>query len=958
MTVSKPLAEYYRDDYYAHSCGENTPYRRDQPAWVAFFGRLAERLVAEFAPGTVLDAGCAMGLLVEALRDRGVEAWGLDFSSFAIDQVRADIRPFCWVGSVTQDLQRDYDLITCIEVLEHLPPDEAEIAVANLTSHTHRVLFSSTPDDYREPTHLNVRPPDYWAGVFALHGFYRDLDFDAPWVAPHAVLFRRQRGMPTAAIRAYERRCSQLATENRELRAARWAADQAHIVDSDGTAASETERRLFATIVGAGRLIAPSGTRQRRVLRSVVTRFVDVVDWAYVRARGQTTPEGLAPAKFAGSEAALSEVQQHSVNGLGEPFGAINGPRPGTPVRVVTLLWGWALDRASTTNVGVTAIRVYLDGVWKGTATYGLNRADVADQFGQQFRRCGWEFALDVQSVSPGPHTVQVAAHSSVSGLETTYSHPLVVEAPLAPPKAMKFALFISGSPGDPMRYRCHHQAQQLQLLGITADVGAYGEVALGDVVDNYHVFVLHRVLLSDDVAWFIDEAHRRGRVVLYDTDDLVFDLDATSFIASLDRLTDRQRESFLDCVARSRQALLRCDAVFVSTQPLQEIAGRIHRRVVVNANVVDRNMVEHAQTVLRYRAATGPTSQRPDGVTIAYLCGSPTHDRDFGEVADALIWALDTYPVARLVTVGPLTIDARFKRFGDRVAQLPLRPWGQLPELIANVDISLAPLEPDNPFTEAKSSIKYFEAALVGVPTIASPHADFVRVMLDGVTGFLASGAAEWQAALARLIESRELRCQIGERARQDVLEHHTTSASALALLTTLRELMPVAVGDQPMTINWVVRPMVSRPVSRLAGELARRGHRVRMFALPRAGALDHDAHSGPVIVETVESGSSIPPADISIATDPSTAQLVATQAASPYRAYFIQDPSSAGFGRLLPLRRIRFGDVADLADGPVAHVDAPARDDDPRWADTGAQLERVLREMAIAGRVLLTGR
>lgn len=218
-TAQKPLAEYYGDYYYAHSCGGDTPCRRDAPAWVQFFGYLAERVVQELAPRTVLDAGCSIGMLVEALRDRGVDAWGFDFSDYAIGQVREDIRPYCWLGSITQPFERDYDLITCIEVLEHLPPDEVEAAVANLTAHTNQVLFSSTPDDYHEPTHLNVQPSDYWAGLFARHNFYRELNFDTSFVSQHAILFRKQRGIPVDVIRAYERRCHQLTVENRELRA-------------------------------------------------------------------------------------------------------------------------------------------------------------------------------------------------------------------------------------------------------------------------------------------------------------------------------------------------------------------------------------------------------------------------------------------------------------------------------------------------------------------------------------------------------------------------------------------------------------------------------------------------------------------------------------------------------------------------------------------------------------------
>ena len=64
-----------------------------------FIKRLASQIKEKYHPQTVLDAGCAMGMLVAALRDLGVEAYGVDLSEYAISQVREDIRPYCAVGS-------------------------------------------------------------------------------------------------------------------------------------------------------------------------------------------------------------------------------------------------------------------------------------------------------------------------------------------------------------------------------------------------------------------------------------------------------------------------------------------------------------------------------------------------------------------------------------------------------------------------------------------------------------------------------------------------------------------------------------------------------------------------------------------------------------------------------------------------------------------------------------------
>ena len=104
--------------YFTHGCG--APYRRDEH-WTRFFGGIADHLVSSIQPRRVLDAGCALGLLVEALRDRGVDAEGIDLSSYAIANVHAPIKPFCRHGSIADEFPARYDLIVSIEVVEHMP---------------------------------------------------------------------------------------------------------------------------------------------------------------------------------------------------------------------------------------------------------------------------------------------------------------------------------------------------------------------------------------------------------------------------------------------------------------------------------------------------------------------------------------------------------------------------------------------------------------------------------------------------------------------------------------------------------------------------------------------------------------------------------------------------------------------------------------------------------------------
>lgn len=206
---------HYDAYYFAHCCGE--PYER-APIWLQLFNGIADSIVRRIQPRTALDVGCAMGFLVEGLRDRAVDAYGIDISEYAVQRVRPDLQPYCHVGSILDPLPRRYDLIVSIEVLEHLPAQMSELAVRNLCVATNDILFSSTPFDYSEPSHLNVQPPEYWAELFAINGFVCDIDFDASFITPWARRFRKSQEPLHRIVRQYERHIWALSQENRELR--------------------------------------------------------------------------------------------------------------------------------------------------------------------------------------------------------------------------------------------------------------------------------------------------------------------------------------------------------------------------------------------------------------------------------------------------------------------------------------------------------------------------------------------------------------------------------------------------------------------------------------------------------------------------------------------------------------------------------------------------------------------
>ncbi|TAE57887.1 MAG: glycosyltransferase [Nostocales cyanobacterium] len=208
-------SQYYNKYYYTHNCG--IPYERNEH-WLEFFNGIATKIIQNINPKTVLDAGCAMGFLVEELRNKGVESWGIDISEYAINNVHHSIKPYCRVGSLVDDLTQQYDLIVCIEVLEHLTTEEIEKVIKNFCDHSSDILFSSTPFDYQESTHFNVQPPEYWAELFAQHGFYRDVNFDASFITPWAIRFINRREPFKRTVRQYENKFWLLWQENIAVR--------------------------------------------------------------------------------------------------------------------------------------------------------------------------------------------------------------------------------------------------------------------------------------------------------------------------------------------------------------------------------------------------------------------------------------------------------------------------------------------------------------------------------------------------------------------------------------------------------------------------------------------------------------------------------------------------------------------------------------------------------------------
>ena len=212
--------DYGRCYYNEAHLGGYDDYTWDNEKWRSFFMSVADRLIGAMNPRTVLDVGCARGLLVQAFAVQGVDSRGMDISEHAIASAHEDVRDRLVVASATEPIEGRYDLVSCIEVLEHLSPGDAQVAIDRMTEVTDRILFSSSPGDHDEPTHINTHPAEQWAAWFAERGFFRRADLDMGMIAPWSVVF--ERGAPTVheLTQRYEQLYFRTRTELVDKRAA------------------------------------------------------------------------------------------------------------------------------------------------------------------------------------------------------------------------------------------------------------------------------------------------------------------------------------------------------------------------------------------------------------------------------------------------------------------------------------------------------------------------------------------------------------------------------------------------------------------------------------------------------------------------------------------------------------------------------------------------------------------
>ncbi len=345
--------------------------------------------------------------------------------------------------------------------------------------------------------------------------------------------------------------------------------------------------------------------------------------------------------------------------------------------------------------------------------------------------------------------------------------------------------LIIASGVGDSAHYRAFNVAEELNLHGIKTVVTMQDNPFLSFFVRRFAVFVFQRTIVTPKIEKMVNKIKKQHKKIVFETDDLVFD---TTYMHRTDRyknMSTFEKMQYEKGVGEEILADPYVEVCTASTRYIADILKEKGKKVFLVPNKINRKEEQIAQEIVE-----NTQEREGDDIRLGYFSGTMGHNRDFATITEALIQILEKYPQVKLFLVGPLETENRLNQFRDRIVQLPMVSREKHYHNIAQVDINLAPLELGDAFCEAKSELKFFEAGIVAVPTVAVANRTFLEAITDGMDGFVARETDEWVEKLSRLIDDEDFRKRMGQKARETALKRYTiTNADNPAYYAYMRK-------------------------------------------------------------------------------------------------------------------------------------------------------------------------
>ena len=324
-------------------------------------------------------------------------------------------------------------------------------------------------------------------------------------------------------------------------------------------------------------------------------------------------------------------------------------------------------------------------------------------------------------------------------------------------PKHKRSLLVYKNQDTSTFRYRVYNICQALNLSMCWKATYCFVDeietvVKMLEKMD-LHLIVVSRVMWSRELEFLFAFAHRCGIPIVFDVDDLVFD---PKYIPLILHTLCKPAEFplvydyWFSYIARLNLTASQCDAAIASNAYLEK---KLKESLNKNSYIIPNFMNEH-QLVLSSRLFEERRMRASKRFRIGYYPGSPSHQNDFESIISQVNDLLHETTLIELHVIGFLEFPSCFNKFlaNGQLIYTPLVDFLNLQREISIADINIVPLV-INDFTNCKSNLKFFEAAVVGTITCATPIASYAEHIQDKCSGYLCE-QNNWYDTLRTLFE------------------------------------------------------------------------------------------------------------------------------------------------------------------------------------------------------------
>lgn len=290
------------------------------------------------------------------------------------------------------------------------------------------------------------------------------------------------------------------------------------------------------------------------------------------------------------------------------------------------------------------------------------------------------------------------------------------------------------------IRYRAENMVKTInRLLGYNAYIFEMCNInVVLSNLENVDIIIFQRVICYE-INELLNCIREKNIPILYDIDDWRFNKDYKC---------DERQELNLYWGNIYQKILNQVDMILTTTDYLKNgLWKAFHKKVYRVNNFMD---------TVQYELSVALRNQKRQVATehdfiIGYF-GGKSHYRDLEMIASDIAFFLMRHKDARLRVIGMSDIPSPLNReeFKNQIRISTYMDGYKLMEEYSKLDINLIPLVMDD-FSQARSEIKFFEAAAVGVVSIASPT-ELYKKIFDKSQAIILSDTGSWLNELEKV--------------------------------------------------------------------------------------------------------------------------------------------------------------------------------------------------------------